>query len=247
MRLTPSNSKTQIDRAGVTLREWWESGRPGDEYGTDPPEIDDALGVLWDFRACFAEPLRKTIMGFRYMVQAEGGELAGDRQVTQRLKRLPAIVNKLSRHPSMRLSQMQDIGGCRAILPDGSDEVSRVAHRIQQRWRVMSVDDYATAPQPITGYRALHVIVEREERLVEIQLRTVWQQRWAEQVERSQRILGEDLKDGVGPDDVLEYYERLSHGMAIAETGGDLDPEFLDDLDQRGANVRALIAKHRGG
>ena len=36
--------------------------------------------------------------------------------VAQRLKRFTSIVSKLEREPDMKLSQMQDIGGCRAIV-----------------------------------------------------------------------------------------------------------------------------------
>ena len=172
------------------------------------------------------------------------GALVSPREVTQRLKRLPAIVNKLYRHPSMRLAQMQDIGGCRAVLPGGSAEVLGVLRRITQRWSIAAHDDYVANPQPVTGYRAVHAIVERDGRLIEIQLRTIMQQNWAEQVERSQRILGEALKDGKGPEQVLKYYERLSYGLALVETGQPVDPDLVGeveelrrDLDDRLANA----------
>lgn len=245
MQLKPSASNAKIDRAGAWLREWWASGMPEDEYGQDA-EADAEIDVLWDYRACFAEPLRKTIMGFRYMVQAESGAIGGLRQVTQRLKRLPAIINKLDRYPSMRLTQMQDIGGCRAVLPGGPDEVDRVRRRVSKRWEIVDVDDYVASPQPDTGYRAVHLIVERDGRLIEIQLRTLVQQNWAEQVERSQRILGQDLKDGKGPERVLKYYELLSHGMAIAERGGEVDRELVERLELMGAEVHGLISASRG-
>jgi ppGpp synthetase/RelA/SpoT-type nucleotidyltranferase len=52
----------------------------------------------------------------------------------QRFKRMDRIVDKLRRYPHMRHSQMEDIGGCRAILPD-LDTVYAVTERIQRRWR----------------------------------------------------------------------------------------------------------------
>jgi (p)ppGpp synthase/HD superfamily hydrolase len=36
--------------------------------------------------------------------------------VAQRPKRSSSIINKLVREPDMKLSQMQDLGGCRTIL-----------------------------------------------------------------------------------------------------------------------------------
>lgn len=38
--------------------------------------------------------------------------------VAQRLKRLSSIETKLKRFPDMKLSQMQDLGGCRSVLRD---------------------------------------------------------------------------------------------------------------------------------
>jgi ppGpp synthetase/RelA/SpoT-type nucleotidyltranferase len=49
----------------------------------------------------------------RYYVSRVG---AGEHSVTQRLKRLPTIVDKLARHPNMQLTTMEDIGGVRAVL-----------------------------------------------------------------------------------------------------------------------------------
>lgn len=51
-------------------------------------------------------------MGLRSCLTTEGLEL----DVSQRLKRLPTIEDKLRRLPRMDLSSMQDIGGCRAVL-----------------------------------------------------------------------------------------------------------------------------------
>ncbi len=39
----------------------------------------------------------------------------------RRIKRLPSIAFKLARESEMKLSQMQDIGGCRAIMPTIAD------------------------------------------------------------------------------------------------------------------------------
>jgi len=48
-------------------------------------------------------------MGLRSVVGTEGCTV----EVTQRLKRVPTIVDKLRREPTMQLASMQDIGGCR--------------------------------------------------------------------------------------------------------------------------------------
>jgi predicted nucleic acid-binding Zn ribbon protein len=52
-------------------------------------------------------------------------------RISQRLKRIPTILDKLHREPGMNLGRMEDIGGCRAVLRD-LDEVYRVLGRISE-------------------------------------------------------------------------------------------------------------------
>jgi ppGpp synthetase/RelA/SpoT-type nucleotidyltranferase len=75
------------------------------------------------------------------------------------------------------------------VLADAS-EVEQMARRIRHRWRPVRASDYRDDPRE-TGYRALHLIVEKrverystELRPVEIQLRTENEHRWAEAVAR---------------------------------------------------------------
>lgn len=215
----PTLSKTKIDKAGDALREWWN--------GTDEQPPADAAGVLFDFREGVQNPMKKVTVGLRQFVMREappGAPIV----VSQRLKRAPRIVWKLTRYPDMRLSRMQDIGGCRAILAGGHDEVLRVAHRIERNWTIKHRKHYTLeAPAP-SGYRAMHLTVERDGRLVEIQLRTSLEHEWAEAVERTDRRLGFDLKSGEGPVDLLEYFRLAAYGLALDEIGREPDEEFLD-------------------
>ena len=50
-------------------------------------------------------------------------------RVTQRLKRMATILDKLERESSLALDKMQDIGGCRAVLTC-VDDVWRLRDRI---------------------------------------------------------------------------------------------------------------------
>lgn len=149
-----------------------------------------------------------------------------DPVVAQRLKREPAIVGKLARFPSMRLSQMQDIAGCRAVLPFGRlPGVHAVRRRIRTRWEVVADLDYNAEPKA-TGYRAHHVVVRRDDRLVEIQLRTAGQHRWAETVESFSAATGLALKEGEGPPELLGYLRLWAEQVAIEEAGGRPSPEI---------------------
>jgi len=103
-----------------------------------------------------------------------------------------SIMAKLAREGT-RLSRMQDIAGCRIVVPsrvqqDGLvDSLSSVFpdHRLVDR-----------REQPRHGYRAVHVIVREQGRPVEIQVRTDLQHQWANLVEWSASF-GGDLKHGV--------------------------------------------------
>lgn len=203
-------SKTQVNKAGATLRAWW--------LGDDLP-VDDSVRksaqVAWHFRACHAYPLQKVTVGLRSMVSTESDRVV----VGQRFKRFPSMIGKLARFPDMSLSRMQDIGGCRAILNNG-DEVHRVLRRIRKNWRPPDnrIKDYVKSPAE-SGYRGIHVIVERDDRLIEVQLRTPLQHEWAIAVERVGARTGFELKSGFGPPALLRFFEVASEGMGLEERG----------------------------
>ena len=228
----PFPSKGAINRAGVGLREWWAA--PGDPASPPPLEATD---LLFEFRAAFQSPMKKVTVGLRQFVVREL-EQGAPITVGQRLKRAPQIIEKLTRHPGMELARMQDIGGCRAILPGGHDEVRRVATRIDRNWDVKHRKHYTLDDPAQSGYRALHVVVERDGRLIEIQLRTPREHEWAEAIERTDKRLPFDLKSGTGPQDLLEYFRLAADGLAMDEAGLSADPAFLRQFEQ--ARDRAL-------
>lgn len=184
----------------------------------------DSLAILLAHRAAHRLPLTKATMGLRSAVKTEQCEI----EVSQRLKRVPTIIDKLVREPTMQLANMQDIGGCRAVL--GSiDEVRRVQRRLSRNRPPVRVSDYIAEPRP-SGYRGVHVIVRYDGRPVEVQLRTQVMHEWAITVERAGGRLGEDLKSGYGPAPLLALLEAVSEVMAVEEEGGVVDRGALDRL-----------------
>lgn len=183
-----------------------------------------SLTILLAHRAAHRLPLTKATMGLRSAVKTEQCEI----EVSQRLKRVPTIIDKLVREPTMQLANMQDIGGCRAVL--GSiDEVRRVQRRLSKNRPPVRVSDYIAEPRP-SGYRGVHVIVRYDGRPVEVQLRTQVMHEWAITVERAGGRLGEDLKSGYGPAPLLALLEAVSEVMAVEEEGGVVDRGALDRL-----------------
>ena len=99
MALTvPKLEPEQIDQAGRVL-----------VHETDIDKWSQSARVINMWRASHAGPLNTFRMNLRRRVR-------GRSFVVQRLKRLPSIISKLERLPRIRLSKMQDIGGCRAVL-----------------------------------------------------------------------------------------------------------------------------------
>ena len=134
-------SRSQVDAAGDLLREW--SARASLDWGDQEAE---ALAVALAYRSAHQASLTSVV--------TVGAPII----VAQRLKRMPAIVGKLARFPRMDLSRMQDIGGCRAILPS-QETVLMVRRRISMNgWNIDKEYDYVLSPKD-TGYRALHVVV----------------------------------------------------------------------------------------
>lgn len=224
-------SKTKVNRCGEYLRAVvYEGGLSESPLFED--RVDEAVQVVSAFRAAHAYPLAKVTVGVRQFVQTEGAVVL----VAQRLKRLPQIVHKLHRMPKTELARMEDIGGCRAVLAD-LDEVARVRRRIKKnRWDIKRERDYVIEPKE-TGYRGVHLVVERDGRRIEVQLRTTGQQQWAEAVERTASRLDMPLKDGEGDERVLRYFQVAGEGICRTEAGLEQDEEFLEQFHTARAAV----------
>ena len=213
-------SASQVNRAGKILRDWH---RDPDAIVYGPPEIH-ALRVLSEFRASHSNALLKANNGLRAMIRTEGCEV----QVSQRLKRTATIIDKLLRHPSMALSTMQDIGGCRAVL-NNIDEVRRVERRLTRNRHPVKVDDYVLKPQ-ISGYRAVHIVVIYDDKRVEVQLRTRRMHQWAVSVEQLGSKIRHDLKNGLGPEPVLAWLAAIAEALAIEDEGKRIDGVMVQQI-----------------
>ncbi len=152
------------------------------------------------------------------------------------------MVHKLRRKPGMNLARMGDIGGCRVLLSDGH-EVERIFRHLRCQWSVPDnrIKDYITRPQD-TGYLGVHLYTYRDERQIEVQLRTLGQHDWAQNVERIALVTGWPLKDGEGPETVLQFYRLAGEIIAAQEVGLPADdvwarlreirPEVIDLIDE---------------
>jgi ppGpp synthetase/RelA/SpoT-type nucleotidyltranferase len=184
-------SSTAVDRLGDRLR--------GDLTDAD-------LRMLADYRGSFREAFDTVI------------EVVA-RVVTKRVTGRPAksnasVIAKLRRESSLRLSQMQDIAGCRAVLPDDRSVDAARDALLATGFRSRAVDRRVT---PQYGYRGLHLIVTVGDRDVEVQLRSGLQHLWAELCERYADEFGSDVKYGGGPPWLRDGLKELSSAWAAVE------------------------------
>ena len=128
-------------------------------------------------------------------------------------KSTTAIVEKLKRG-SMRLSQMQDIAGCRIVVDDTLVQ-NAVVSRLATMFPSTTIMD--RRDRPSHGYRAVHIIVRPHKRPIEIQVRTVLQHLWAELSEKAADTFGIEIKYGGGRKTVREALERASETVASFE------------------------------
>lgn len=222
---TPSNG--EINRCGELLRQCVYEGA-----AVEPEQLDRAIGVITRFRGDHAYPLTKARLGVESMIKTEQITPV----VSQRLKRVPRIVCKLQRtvdSPSGRtqLARLEDIGGVRAVLANGR-ELERVHARIERNWSesIKRRRNYIKHPKPV-GYRAVHLIVVRDGRAIEVQLRTRGQQQWADAAESADARLGNrgvNLKDSEGPTEMIEYFSASGELIYLREYGLDV-PQFVTD------------------
>ncbi|MEV5642548.1 hypothetical protein AB0L67_20590 [Streptomyces flaveolus] len=122
--------------------------------------------------------------------------------VTHRLKTTDTLIQKLqrakARGSSTNLARIQDIAGIRVsgrlTLTEQDRLADLVVERFERQGHKCSIKD--RREDPIVGYRALHVIISLSGRYVEVQIRTVGQDLWANIFERMADIFGRGIRYG---------------------------------------------------
>lgn len=237
---TPQYSKRAIDRAGRLLAD------ADEEIESD--ELNDALEVLNNFRAVHSFPLNT----FQMRLRTVSTSIYPSALVAQRLKRVPSILSKLRRFPSMKLSQMQDIGGCRAVV----NTVSQARRLVQQgylRSRLNHVlvnnKDYVGEPKD-SGYRGYHLIYRYVSDKkptyngcqIELQVRSRIQHAWATAVETVGTFIQHSLKSSEGPDEWLRFFALCSSAFARTE-GTPLAPNTPTNKRELNRTIRRMATE----
>jgi Region found in RelA / SpoT proteins len=215
-----TSSRGQVDKAGALLVEWWTGpAKPPDDFSK-------WLHMVFNWRSCHALPLNV----FQKTLRVRASKVEPGAIVAQRLKRFASIINKLARESDMKLSQMQDLGGCRAVL-SSIDAVYKLyemytAPTAESAEISVKCKDYIKEPKD-DGYRGIHIVGRYHPRIknrqlwdgqrIEIQIRTRLQHAFATAVETVTTFTREPLKFGGGPDDWRRFFSLMGSALAIRE------------------------------
>ena len=228
MKLT----KTKIDRAGIALAKG--------EFRSEE-ELLELEGVFDEYRKSHLQPLSETTIALQNWLNTYGGSY----YIAQRLKRKPQIVRKLNRL-SVRLTQLQDIGGCRIIVEKNQD-VERLRKFVEEKiskqsnFKLTRTTDYREKGRDDTGYRSLHLMLEKNGIKLELQIRSRIQHYWAESIERTSVIYGYHLKEKEGDQAVIGYFKKLSDIFYEIEAGREPHAQEKLELDQLRVKSETII------
>lgn len=214
-------SKSRIDKAGRFL------SKPLEELTEEYLELEDVFDA---YRESHLEPLTGLTAEIQQLLVTIGKPY----YVAQRLKRKPQIVRKLKRL-SVRLTQLQDVGGLRVIFDD-NEAIDLFNRQLETRltekniFNLQRTTDYRPNGRDDSGYRALHKIFDYKGRFLELQLRSRAQHYWAESVERTSVFYGRRIKEGEGHLSIIEYFKLLSGAFLAIESGHRLPAELIGKI-----------------
>jgi len=212
----PVYSRGEVNRAGITLI----------SEGRSATEQNHAYSVINNWRASHNFPLNT----FQIRLRREARKIDENCLIGQRIKRLSSIKSKLERIKGLNLAQIQDIGGCRAVVVN-IDSLNKLTNIYTSRFsrglkhELFSKDDYVFNQPRFTGYRSIHLVYkyisDKSEHYnnlkIEIQIRTILQHAWATSVEIIDSFTNQTLKLGGGQHDWRRFFSLISSVIALKE------------------------------
>ena len=212
-------TRKNVDKAGeITIKKR--------KINNSKEEID-AFDTFNNWRASHAYPMHIIMKNLKRMAKF----IDSNAICVQRLKRSKSIIIKLMRFKNMKLSRIQDIGGCRVVMSD-----VRLARELSQRYisnnnkrhkRIKSREqNYINNPKS-DGYRSIHLVYGYHSinkvgkifngRLIEIQIRSKLQHIWATALETVDLFAYQTMKFGGGDSAWKYFFKLVSSAFALKE------------------------------
>ena len=186
----------------------------------------NAFNTFNNWRASHAYPTHIIMMTLRKISK----DIAPNPICVQRLKRTKSIILKLMRFSKMKLSRIQDIGGCRVVMPNvelARKLAENYISKNKRHKRIKSREgNYINNPKS-DGYRSIHLVYGYHSinkvgkifngRLVEIQIRSQLQHIWATALETVDLFTHQTMKFGKGNPAWKYFFKLVSSAFAMIE------------------------------
>lgn len=234
---TPQYTPQEVNAAGRALAKL--------DFPVNTIVGHDALNVINNWRSSHAYPLNT----FQITLRNRARRIEQHVIIAQREKRLDSIHRKLVAKPTMRMTQMQDIAGCRAVFSELDDVYKLVnlykSSHFDHKFR--GEKDYIQNPKA-DGYRSYHLVYEYvgsgpgvpySGLRVEIQVRTQVQHAWATAVEAVGIFTRQALKSNQGDAGWLRFFALMGTAISAIE-GTPCVPGTSDDKGDLLAELQSL-------
>lgn len=233
----PEHSNARISKAGDHLI----------DLSAPPDVLAESLAVINNWRAAHNFPLNSAHVTLRKRARTVDTQAL----TSQRIKRLAAIELKLRLQPNMALSQMQDIGGCRAVLRSvrGVERVVECYAVLENpAFALLRHTDYIKKPRK-SGYRGVHLIWRYCGKVpayhglhIEMQIRSQLQHVWATAVETVGTFLQQALKSSLGDEGWQRFFALMASAMAMRERSP-LVPDTPTSKKELTDELREMVTK----
>lgn len=229
-------SKTLIDKSAQSIR-----------HGCDGEQKAQAIAMIQNFRELHLYPL----MLMKNHLARAAAKIDKKTIVARRLKRLSTIIDKLERPTldngktsnAIRVTRMQDIGGCRAIVKN-IEQLKELRERLVKSrsvHKIIKESDYLTPKE--SGYGGIHLVYSCfdssddnypwKKTKIEVQLRTQLQHAWATSLEIIDTLENIKLKtSSEGHEDWRRFFYLSGCLVAHDEKACVLDKEVVKEYQK---------------